>query len=53
MNDSDKTVAAEIILFEAERQIEQLAKEVLKLEAENHRLKRVIDEISKSFTTRL
>jgi hypothetical protein len=49
----EETVAAEIMLLEAEQQIEQLAKEVLKLEAENQRLKRIIDDISKSFTTRI
>ena len=49
----EETVAAEIMLLEAERHIEQLAKEVLKLEAENQRLKRIIDDISKSFTTRI
>lgn len=53
MNESDQTIAANLLLLEAERQIEQLAKEVLKLEAENQRLKRVIEDISKSFTTRL
>lgn len=50
MNESDETVAANLLLLEAERQIEQLAKEVLKLEAENQRLKQAIRDISESLT---
>ena len=53
MNNSDETVAANLLLLEAERKIDQLAKEVLALEAENRRLKRVIDEMIKPFITRL
>lgn len=53
MNHSDETVAANLLLLEAERKIDQLAKEVLALEAENRRLKRVIDEMIKPFITRL
>jgi hypothetical protein len=53
MNDSSETVAANLMLLEAERKIDQLAKEVLALEAEKRRLKRVIDEMIKPFITRL
>jgi len=49
----EETVAAEIMLLEAERHIEQLAKEVLKLEAENQRLNKVINEMIKPFIARL
>ena len=53
MNDTEETVAANLLLLEAERKIDQLAKEVLTLEAENRQLKRVIDEMIKPFITRL
>ena len=53
MNDTEETVAANLLLLEAERKIDQLAKEVLALEAENRQLKRVIDEMIKPFITRL
>lgn len=46
----DETIAANILLLEAERQIEQLAKEVLRLEAENQRLMRAIEDISEALT---
>lgn len=51
--ESDQVVAANLLLLEAERKIDQLAKELLALEAENLRLKRVIDEMIKPFITRL
>ena len=53
MSEPEQCVAAEIMLLEAERKIDQLAKEVLKLEAENYRLNRVINEMIKPFITRL
>jgi len=46
-------VAAEIMLLEAESKIAQLAKEVLKLEAENQRLNKIINEMIKPFIARL
>jgi cell division protein FtsB len=53
MNESEETVVVNLMLLEAESKIDQLAKEVLALEAENQRLKRVIDEMIKPFITRL
>ena len=53
MSEPEQCVAAEMMLLEAESKIDQLAKEVLKLEAENHRLNRVINEMIKPFITRL
>ena len=53
MTKEDETIAANLLLLEAERKIDQLAKEVLALEAENLRLKRIIDEMIKPFITRL
>jgi hypothetical protein len=53
ITESDEAVAANLMLLEAERKVDQLAKEVLALEAENRRLKRVIDEMIKPYITRL
>jgi outer membrane murein-binding lipoprotein Lpp len=53
MSEPEQCVAAEIMLLEAEAKIDQLAKEVLKLDAENQRLNKVINEMIKPFITRL
>jgi hypothetical protein len=53
MSESEQCVAAEIMLLEAEAKIEQLSKEVLKLEAENQRLNKVINVMIKPFIKRL
>lgn len=53
ISESEEVVAVNLMLLEAERKVDQLAKEVLALQAENRRLNRVINEMIKPFITRL